>query len=70
MIFSQRYKIHWISRWDYSINSNLLDREFSVKWWDSLKINKIISQMYEDYPLLPTVGILGILELIAWVMVD
>ena len=51
MIFSQRYKIHWISRWDYSINSNLLDREFSVKWWDSLKINKIISQMYEDYPL-------------------
>ena len=51
MVFSQRYKIHWISRWDYSINSNHLDREFSVKWWDSLKIHKIISQIYEDYPL-------------------
>ena len=36
--------------WNYTINSNLLDREFSVKWWDSLKFNKIISQMYEDYP--------------------
>ena len=36
--------------WNYTINSNLLDREFSVKWWDSLKINKIISQMYEEYP--------------------
>ena len=36
--------------WKYTINSNLLDREFSVKWWDSLKINKIISQVYEDYP--------------------
>ena len=36
--------------WNYAINGNLLDREFSVKWWDSLKINKIISQMYEEYP--------------------
>ena len=51
MVFSQRYKIHWICRWNYSINSNLLDREFFVKWWDSLKIGKIISQMYEEYPL-------------------
>ena len=51
MVFSQRYKIHWISRWNYSINGNLLDREFFVKWWDSLKINKIISQMHEEYPL-------------------
>ena len=50
LVFSQRYKIHWISMWNYTINSNLLDREFSVKWWDSLKINKIISQMYEEYP--------------------
>ena len=36
--------------WKYAINSNLLDREFSVKWWDSLKINSIINQVYKDYP--------------------
>ena len=36
--------------WNYTINNNLLDREFSVKWWDSLKINKIINQVYEYYP--------------------
>ena len=50
LVFSQRYKIHWISMWKYTINSNLLDREFSVKWWDSLKIEKIINQVYKDYP--------------------
>ena len=36
--------------WKYTINSNLLDREFSVKRWDSLKIEKIINQVYKDYP--------------------
>ncbi|KAL4600574.1 hypothetical protein ACB092_11G208600 [Castanea dentata] len=50
LIFSQRYKVHWISMWKYSINSNLLSREFSVKWWDSLRINLIIKQVYKDYP--------------------
>ncbi|KAL4627903.1 hypothetical protein ACB092_05G200100 [Castanea dentata] len=50
LIFTQRYRIHWISMWKYTINSKLLDREFSVKWWDSLKINPIINQVYRDYP--------------------
>ena len=36
--------------WRYTINNNLLDREFSVKWWDSLKIEKVINQVYKDYP--------------------
>ncbi|KAL4625478.1 hypothetical protein ACB092_05G029200 [Castanea dentata] len=45
LIFSQRYKIHWISMWKYTINSNLLNREFLVKWWDSLRINPIINQI-------------------------
>ena len=44
------YKIHWISMWNYSINSNLLDREFSVKWWDSLRFEQIISQIHRDFP--------------------
>ncbi|KAL4602908.1 hypothetical protein ACB092_10G087100 [Castanea dentata] len=50
LIFTQRYKIHWISMWKYTVNSNLLNREFSVKWWDSLRVNPIIAQVYEDYP--------------------
>ncbi|KAL4653704.1 hypothetical protein ACB092_01G324700 [Castanea dentata] len=29
---------------------NLLNREFLVKWWDSLRINPIINQVYKDYP--------------------
>ena len=44
------YKIHWISMWNYTINNNLLDREFPVKWWDSLRINQIIDQVHKDFP--------------------
>ena len=45
------YRVHWISMWNYAINSNLLDREFSVKWWDSLRFDQIISQIHRDFPL-------------------
>ena len=44
------YRIHWISIWKYTINNNLLDREFLVKWWDSLSINHIIYQIHKDFP--------------------
>ena len=44
------YRIHWISTWNYTINNNLLDREFLVKWWDSLRINQIIDQVHKDFP--------------------
>ena len=44
------YRIHWISIWKYIINNNLLDREFLVKWWDSLSINHIIDQIHKDFP--------------------
>ena len=44
------YRIHWISMWNYTINNNLLDREFLVKWWDSLRINQIIDQVHKEYP--------------------
>ena len=44
------YRIHWISMWNYTINNNLLDQEFSMKWWDSLRINQIINQVHKDFP--------------------
>ena len=44
------YRIHWISMWNYAINNNLLDREFSIKWWDSLRIDQIINQLHKDFP--------------------
>ena len=44
------YRIHWISTWNYSINNNLLDREFLVKWWDSLRIDQIIQKVHKDFP--------------------
>ena len=44
------YRIHWISMWNYSINNNLLDREFSIKWWDSFRFNDIITHIHKDFP--------------------
>ena len=44
------YRIHWISMWKYTINNNLLDREFLVKWWDSLRFREIIKQIHKDFP--------------------
>ena len=36
--------------WKYTINNNLLDKEFLVKWWDSFRINHIIDQIPKDFP--------------------
>ena len=47
-----KYKIHWISMWNYAINQNLLDREFFVKWWDSFRFNEIIAKIHKEFPLL------------------
>ena len=44
------YRIHWISMRNYTINNNLLDQEFSMKWWDNLRINQIINQVHKDFP--------------------
>ena len=36
--------------WSYAISNNLLNRKFSIKWWDSLKIDPIINQLNKDFP--------------------
>ena len=36
--------------WSYAISNNMLNREFLVKWWDSLKIDPIINQINKDFP--------------------
>jgi len=46
-----KYKIHWISMWNYTINQNLLDREFFTKWWDKFRPTDAITKMYNDFPL-------------------
>lgn len=43
-----KYKIHWISKW--LMLSNLVVREYSVKWWDALKIDPTLSQVNKDFP--------------------
>lgn len=35
--------------WSYSISNDILTRDFSVEWWDSLKIDPIINQLNKDF---------------------
>ena len=44
------YRIHWISMWKYTINNNLLDREFLVKLWDNFKFKEIIEKIHMNFP--------------------
>jgi len=36
--------------WSYTICNNLLNKEFSVKQWDSFKIDQVINQINKDFP--------------------
>ena len=36
--------------WKYTINNNLLNREFLVKWWDSLRFREIIEKIHMNFP--------------------
>ena len=36
--------------WTYAISNDILNREFTIKWWDSLKIDTIIDQINKDFP--------------------
>ena len=38
--------------WSYAISNNILNKEFSVKWWDILKIDLVINQINKDFPSL------------------
>ena len=36
--------------WKYTINNNLLDREFLVKLWDNFKFKEIIEKIHMNFP--------------------
>ena len=36
--------------WKYTINNNLLGREFLVKWWDNLRFKEIIEKIHMNFP--------------------
>jgi hypothetical protein len=51
MHFMGKYKVPWILKWHYEVNSDVVTRRFSVKWWEKFNHDRIISQVNSEFPL-------------------
>jgi hypothetical protein len=51
MHFMGKYKVPWILKWNYEVNSDVVTRRFSVKWWEKFNHDRIISQVNSEFPL-------------------
>ncbi|KAM1282404.1 hypothetical protein ACFX2H_022776 [Malus domestica] len=50
-LFMAKYKIPWILRWNYEIESNQVFRQRMIKWWDKFNYQKIIEVVLKDFPM-------------------
>ncbi|KAI5352722.1 hypothetical protein L3X38_005614 [Prunus dulcis] len=50
--FVAKYKVPWIFKWSYQVNweTRVLSRQFSIKWWDKFKLERIADYVYADFP--------------------
>ncbi|KAI5338963.1 hypothetical protein L3X38_018235 [Prunus dulcis] len=50
--FVAKYKVPWILKWSYQVNceTRVLSRQFSIKWWDRFKLERIADYVYADFP--------------------
>ncbi|KAM2140696.1 hypothetical protein ACFX1Q_007072 [Malus domestica] len=49
-LFMAKYKVPWILRWNYEIESNQVFRQRMIKWWDKFNHQKIIEVILRDFP--------------------
>ncbi|KAM1396919.1 hypothetical protein ACFX2I_014559 [Malus domestica] len=49
-LFMAKYKVPWILRWNYEIESNQVFRQRMIKWWDKFNHQKIIEVVLRDFP--------------------
>ncbi|KAI5324510.1 hypothetical protein L3X38_033583 [Prunus dulcis] len=50
--FVAKYKVPWILKWSYQVKweTRVLSRQFSIKWWDKFKLERIADYVYADFP--------------------
>ena len=53
-LFLAKYKVPWIFKWNYVIDSKEVFRQHSSKWWDKFVIDKVISLVLADFPIAPS----------------
>ena len=48
-LFIAKYRIPWIFKWNYVIDSKEVHRQHFTKWWDKFKIDRIIDLVLSDF---------------------
>lgn len=51
LLFMAKYKVPWIFKWRYHIQSDILTRQMLVKWWDTYKHQRVIDQVKQEFPV-------------------
>jgi hypothetical protein len=51
LLFCAKFHVHWIVKWHYQIEDNVLIRSFAVKWFDKFCRDRIINFVYNEFPI-------------------
>ena len=53
-LFIAKYRIPWIFKWNYVIDSKEVHRQHFTKWWDKFNYEKTIEFILSEFPIAPT----------------
>ncbi|KAM2998063.1 hypothetical protein FF2_039764 [Malus domestica] len=56
-LFMAKYKVPWIMKWNYEVETGEVYRSRSVKWWDKFNHQKIINLVISEFPITPALAI-------------
>ena len=51
LLFCAKYHVPWIVIWHYQIEDNILIRHLAVKWFDKFDRDRIITFVYNEFPI-------------------
>ncbi|CAN6549615.1 unnamed protein product [Malus baccata var. baccata] len=52
-LFMAKYKVPWIMKWNYEVETGEVYRQKAVKWWDKFNHQKIINLILSEFPVTP-----------------
>ena len=51
LLFTAKYKVPWIVKWNYQIKDNILIRSYAVQWFDKYDKDRIICFVFKEFPI-------------------
>ena len=53
LLFCAKLHVHWIVKWHYQIEDNVLARSYVVKWFDKFDKDRIIGFVFKEFTIEP-----------------